>query len=353
MKKIKVGVLGATGLVGQRICSMLVNHPWFEIADLTGKTSVGKIYGETVNWLIPSEIPDKILNIKIKSSNNDKLNSDILFSALPSSEAKQVEGKLAEKGHIIVSNASSHRMDVDVPLIVGEINSDHLKLIDSQKEKRGYKGFITTNPNCSTINLVLALKPIQDLLGINKIFVTTMQALSGAGYPGVSSMQIIDNVIPYIEGEEEKLETETQKILGKINQDKIKNATFPVAASCNRVNTVDGHLLSVYIETKIKMNLNDVIDAMTSFKGFPQDKKLPSAPLKPILYTQKKDRPQPRLDRLSGSVPGMSITVGRLRKGIDDKSLQLSVLGHNTIRGAAGTNILLGEILVANGMVNQ
>jgi aspartate-semialdehyde dehydrogenase len=242
-------------------------------------------------------------------------------------------------------------MENDVPLVVPEVNPDHIGLIDYQKKKRGWSGFIATDPNCSTINFVLALKPLHDILDISKVVVTTMQAISGAGYPGLPSLDILDNVVPYIGGEEEKMETEPLKILGNLEEGVVKDASFAITASCNRVPVLDGHLEAIYLETGSKVDLEEVKEAFRQFKGRAQELKLPTSPNYPIILREEEDRPQTRLDRLAGSVPGMSISVGRVRHGVDYNSLRFVALGHNTIRGAAGGAISLAELLMVEGWI--
>jgi aspartate-semialdehyde dehydrogenase len=350
MKK-KVAVLGATGTVGQRICDMLRKHPWFEVSALTGGSSAGRLYGEAVNWLLPNEVPEKLRDLRVRPSAPDDIDADLVFSALPSGVARKVEPPFAEAGLPVVSNASAYRMEADVPLVVPEVNPDHIELIGAQRKSRGWDGFIATDPNCSTINFVLALKPLQDILVIRKVIVTTMQAISGAGYPGVPSMDILDNVIPYIGGEEEKMESETLKVLGALKDGEVKRAPFKVAAACNRVPVHDGHLETVYLETKDDVDMVSVRTAFREFRGGVHGLGLPTAPGVPVLLTEEEDRPQTRFDRMAGSVPGMSVTIGRLRRGVDERSLRLVVLGHNTIRGAAGGAISLAELLVAKGWI--
>ena len=354
MKKLRAAVLGATGTVGQRICHMLRDHPWFEVSNLTGGASAGKLYGEAVNWLLPTSIPEKLVDMSIEPSKPEKVvDADFVFSALPSGVAWEIEPVFAGAGFAVVSNASAFRMSLDVPLVVPEVNADHIELIEHQRLNRGWDGFLSTDPNCSTINFVLALKPLYDAFTIKKVIVTTMQAVSGAGYPGVPSLSIIDNVIPYIEREEEKMQNETQKILGKLKDGAVENAPFDVAAACNRIPVVDGHLETVYIEVEEEIDLNEAREKLRNFRGTSKDLELPTAPEKPILVTEEADRPQTRLDRMAGSVPGMSVTVGRLRHGIDKRSMQLVVLGHNTIRGAAGATIQLAELLYAKGWISR
>ncbi|MFQ5712191.1 MAG: aspartate-semialdehyde dehydrogenase, partial [Candidatus Geothermarchaeales archaeon] len=343
----KAAVLGGTGIIGQRFVGMLSNHPWFKVSTITGRSTAGKIYGEAVNWLLEPDIPRETRGIEITPSNPSDVDADIVFSALPSDSARSVEPKLAKSGFPVVSNASAFRMDGDVPLVIPEVNPDHLALINAQKRLRGWDGFIVTDPNCTTINLALALKPLCDALPINKAIVTTMQAISGAGYPGHSALDIHDNVIPYIKNEEEKVERETLKILGEMRRESVSEAKIRVAASCNRVPTLEGHMESVYVESNEKFSAEEVKYLLRDFRGKPQEMGLPTAPDKPIIVREEVNRPQTRLDRMAGSISGMSITVGRIRRGLDEKSLRFTLLGHNTIRGAAGTALLTAELLVA------
>ena len=345
--KRRVAVLGATGTVGQRICDLLRDHPWFEVTTLTGGASAGMRYGDVVRWLLPSDVPFQ--DMVVRSSKPEVIEADLVLSALPSGVAKKLEPQFAEAGFPVVSNAGAHRMDPDVPLVVPEVNPEHVRLVDEQRGRRGWGGFIATDPNCSTVNFVLGLRPIQDLFKIKKVVVTTMQAVSGAGYPGVPSLDILGNVIPFIVGEEEKMRRETLKILGKMEGGFVREAGFSVAASCNRVPTVDGHLETIYIEAEEKIDLEDVREAFRNFKGEVHGLNLPTSPADPVILREEEDRPQTRLDSMAGSVPGMSVSVGRVRHGIDDRALQFVVLGHNTIRGAAGCAITLAELLVAMG----
>ncbi len=352
MGKKRVGVLGATGAVGQRICHMLRDHPWYEVTELIGGSSTGKAYGDAVNWLLPDGVPVKLRELTVRPSTPKGLDLDFVFSALPSDVARDVEPAFAGAGIPVVSNASAYRMEADVPLVVPEVNPDHIGLIGPQRRERGWGGFIATDPNCSTINFVMALKPLQEALRIRKVFVTTMQAVSGAGYPGLPSLDILGNVIPHIGGEEEKMQTETLKVLGSLEGDVVRNAPFAVAASCNRVPVVDGHLEAVYIEAEEKINLDEVREAFRGFRGRAQELRLPTSPEDPIILREEEDRPQTRLDRMAGSVPGMSVSVGRVRHGVDERSLRFVVLGHNTIRGAAGGAISLAELLSAEGWMD-
>jgi aspartate-semialdehyde dehydrogenase len=347
MRKIKTAILGATGMIGQNYLYLLLNHPWFQITSLTGGESAGKRYGAASRWLMSPEIPKQFKDTIVKPTEPKEVDADIIFSALPTSAAKTVEPKFAEAGFHIISDSSAFRQYDDVPVVIPEVNPDHLNIMDVQKRKRKWDGFIASNPNCTALGLTIALKPIHDLLKIDKVVVTTMQALSGAGLPGVPSLSITDNVIPFVAEEEEKVQLEPCKILGSIEGDRIKPVNIRMEASCNRVPTIDGHLESVYIETKERVDIDRVKDALVSFRGKPQEQKLPMAPAQPIIVREEEDRPQPRLDRLAGSVPGMGVTVGRIRRGAEANSLWLHVLSHNTIRGGSGSSILLGELIVA------
>ena len=354
MDKLRVAILGATGLVGQRFVKLLADHPFFDIVALTASPkSAGKKYCEATKWMLGADFPDAVKELKILEARPEAIrkcgyNVDLIFSALPSSIAKEVEPLFAMEGFKVVSNASAMRMFDDVPLIVPEINPDHLNIIEIQRRKRQWKGFIVTSPNCSTSILTLSLKPILDYVGIEAVHVTTMQAVSGAGFSGVTSMAIIDNVIPFIAGEEEKIQTETLKILGTLSKDIIKHADIAISASCNRVCVLDGHLENVFVKLKRSVELEEIKVVLKRFKGLPQELKLPLAPSSPVIVRDEIDRPQPRLDRDEGG--GMSVVVGRLRIG-GDGWLKYVVLGNNVIRGAAGNAILIGELMVKMGLV--
>jgi len=346
-KKFRVGILGATGVVGQRFIQLLQNHPQFEITALAASDrSQGKLYAEACTWRLPGELPDAVRQIAVRAP-APPLDCDFVFSSLPTDVAKQAEQDFARAGYPVISNSSPHRMMADVPLLIPEVNPEHLELIDAQRTNRDYhKGFIATNPNCSAIAVVMALAPLHKKFGVTLCVVTTMQALSGAGYPGVASLDATDNVIPFIGGEEEKVEAETRKILGTVSQGEILDAEMKVSAQCNRVNVTDGHLASIRISFAKKVSINEVRDALASFRAMPQQLNLHSAPARPVIVRDEVDRPQPRLDRDAGN--GMSITVGRIREdGVLD--YRFVALGHNTIRGAAGAAILNAELLVAKG----
>lgn len=348
MKKISVGILGATGNVGQRFVQLLDNHPWFEVAFLcASEKSVGKEYEDVVNWKVSSIIPERVRSIKVRPCTPD-FNARIVFSALDSSVAGSIEEEFAKKGYIVISNSKNHRMDSDVPLLIPEVNPEHLSLIIEQKNRLKQKGFIVTNPNCTTIGLTLALKPLHDKFGLRRVSVVSMQALSGAGYPGVPSLDIIDNVVPYIGDEEEKVETEPLKLLGSVGNGRVNNAKIVISAHCNRIGVRDGHLESVTVELIKKAKIEDVVKALKSFKGIPQKLNLPSAPKDPIIVRTEDDRPQPVLDRDVNN--GMSVSIGRIRQSsIFD--IKFTLLVHNTIRGAAGAAILNAELLIAKKLI--
>jgi len=347
MNKNKVAILGATGSVGQKFIELLSNHPWFEIDELAASDkSAGKKYGEAVNWVMQIPFDKKIAGMGVKKC-EPVLNSKIVFSALDASVAGTIEEDFAKAGYIVISNARNHRFDDDVPLMVPEINSNHLEIIKNQKFE---KGAIVTNPNCSTIGLVMALKPLDDEFGIESVNVVTMQAISGGGYPGVPSMDIIDNVIPFIGGEEDKMEIEPKKILGKITDGKINYATITISAQCNRVSVIDGHTECVQVKLKKKTSKEEIIKAWNNFSAEPQKLNLPSAPEKPIIYLEGENYPQPRIHRNLGK--GMSVAIGRLREcSLFD--YKFVVLSHNTIRGAAGGTILIAELMKSKGYLDK
>lgn len=349
MDKIKVGILGATGMVGQRFVQLLAHHPWFEITALAAsERSVGIPYGEACRWAVSEEMPATVKEMVVRES-KPGLACQLVFSALPAEVAGPIEEEFAAAGYAVSSNARNHRLDPDVPLLVPEVNPDHLALIGIQRRRRGWKGFIVTNPNCSTAQLVLALKPLWDRFGITALNVVTMQALSGAGYPGVPSLDILDNIIPYIAGEEGKLEREPLKLLGRLEGEAIEEAEVIISAQCHRVATRDGHLEAVSVKLGQEASREEVVEALRDFRGPLQDLGLPSAPEQPIVVREEIDRPQPRLDRDEGR--GMSVVVGRVRECpvLDYKFV---LLGHNTIRGAAGAAVLNAELLAAQGYLD-
>ncbi len=352
MKKIRAALLGATGAVGQRYINMLDGHPFITLDVLMGGESAGKKYGEAVHWLFPDAIPERLAQAKVLRARPESAEGcDVIFSALPSEVAREIEERFARSGFSVVSEASSHRMDPQVPLIIPEVNPEHLKLLETQGRKKGWKGAIATTPNCTVTGLAIVMKPLLEDFGAKKAIVTTMQALSGAGYPGVPSLAIADNVLPYIKNEEEKVAREAKKILGTMRDGTIQQNEIPMAVSCNRVQVIDGHTETLYAEFARRVDPQEVAAALAKFRGRPQELRLHTAPEWPIIVRPENDRPQPRLDRMAGSVPGMSVSVGRLRNGIDQKSLQLTLLSHNTIRGAAGTAILTAELMQREGYI--
>jgi aspartate-semialdehyde dehydrogenase len=348
-RKLRVGILGATGTVGQRVIHMLREHPYFEVTALAASDrSEGKRFADVCNWKLPFEMPDAVKDLKVNPC-KPPLDCDIVIASLPSDIAVEAEAACAAAGYAVISNSSAYRMSEDVPLVVPEINPDHLGLIEAQKKNRGYdRGFMVTNPNCTTIGLVMALAPLEQRFGLEAVTVTSMQAISGAGYPGVASMDIIDNVMPHIGGEEEKVETEPQKILGRLAGKQIEHAPFAVSAQCNRVNVQDGHLESVRVKLRKPASIEEITDAFASFTGLPQELKLPTAPARPVIVRAEKDRPQPRLDR--DAEGGMATVIGRIAKDtvFDYK---FTLISHNTIRGAAGAAILNAELLVAKNLL--
>ena len=351
--KIRVGVLGATGAVGQRFVQMLQGHPWFELSVLCASPrNAGKRYGDACNWLLRGDMPAHLQDVILQEM-APGIDCQIVFSAMPTGPARTIEAEMAAAGYVVCSNASAYRYEPDVPLLIPEVNPEHMGLIDLQRRRRGWPGFITTNPNCSTTHLVSALHPLHEAFGVRKVFVVTMQAVSGAGYTGVTSMDIIDNVVPYIGSEEEKMEhREPQKLLGRFDGEGVETADFVVSAHCNRVPVRNGHLAAVSVAFDKRPSLEDVRQAWAEYDPLPQRMGLPSAPQQAILYREEADRPQPRMDRLAGSVPGMATVVGRLR---EDPLLHVKflALGHNTIRGAAGGSLLNAELLVSQGYLDS
>ena len=351
--KIKVGILAATGAVGQRFVQLLAEHPWFEIAALTASDrSLGKPYGQAAKWIIRGGMPAQVADMPLLATDPTAIDPEVrlLFSALPGGNAGEVELAFADAGFAVCSNASAHRMDPDVPLLIPDVNPEHTALIAVQRRRRTAAGkcagFIVTNPNCTSTHLVCALKPLHDAFGLAAVNVVTMQALSGAGYPGVSALDILDNVVPHIPGEEEKIESEPGKLLGELDGDSIRPADFVVSAQANRVAVRNGHLEAVSVKLRRPASLEQVAEALASYEGLPQRWGLPSAPRPAIILHSEADRPQPRLDRLAGR--GMATSIGRLR--VDPiLDFKFVVLGHNTIRGAAGGALLNAELLQAQG----
>lgn len=342
---MKVGVLGATGMVGQNFARLLENHPWFELGWVgASDRSAGKRYREATQWRLDGDIPATAADLIVqecKPGNAPKL----VFSSMDANVATEIEQAFAEAGHIVVSNSKNFRMEADVPLLIPEINPDHLALIPVQQKKRGWSGAIVTNPNCVVIPLAMALAPMKPF-GITRLILSSMQAASGAGYPGVPSLDILGNVIPFIGGEEPKVEVEPLKILGDLAGDQVVDLAARVSAHCNRVAVVDGHTLTVSVELREKPSLEQLMAAIEGFSGLPQQRQLPSAPPKPLLYLHEDNRPQPRRDRDRDG--GMTITMGRLRP-CPVFDWRFVTMGHNTIRGAAGAAILNAELMKSEG----
>jgi len=343
-----VAVLGATGTVGQRFISLLADHPWFKLTALTtSDRSAGRRYADAVHWHLPEPMPASVADMKLEPTRPD-IGADLCFSALPTDAAEQHEAALAKAGHHVFSNASTHRMDADVPNLLAEVNFDHVKALAKQREGRGWSGSIVTNGNCTAIHLTLAIAPLHRDFGIEQLLVTTMQSISGAGYPGVPSLDVLDNVVPFIGGEEEKVVEETQKFLGTWDAKGFAPARFPMSVHCNRVLVRDGHTETVSVRLKDAPKLDAVRASFERFRGRPQELGLPSAPKRPIVVRDEPDRPQPLLDR--DTERGMASTVGRLRED-PVLGLKFVLVGHNTIRGAAGASVLNAELLVAERCV--
>jgi len=343
--KIPVAILGATGSVGQKFVELLSSHPWFEVAAVAAsEKSAGKPYRQAVNWLMPSPLPEFIGNLEVQKC-EPNLPCSVVFSGLDASIAGEVEAKFAQAGYIVISNSRNHRMNADVPLLIPEVNADHLELLHSQSYS---KGKMVTNPNCSVIGLAMAIKPLLDKFGVESMNVVTLQAISGAGYPGVASLDILDNTIPFIGGEEQKIETEPLKILGKLSKGRIENCQLTISAQCNRVSVTDGHLECISVKLKAKASKADLIAAWKEFKGEAQALNLPTAPQFPLHYFEEEHFPQPKRHKLLEK--GMAVSIGRLRECplLDYKFV---ILSHNTIRGAAGGAILNAELMVAKGYI--
>lgn len=345
MPQIEVGVLGATGVVGQQFVSRLARHPWFQVTWLAAsERSEGRKYSEAAPWRLAAPLPDALGAMRVDACVPGR-GPKVVFSALDASVAGEVESAFAAAGHLVISNARNHRMDPLVPLLIPEVNADHLSLLPDQRRTREWTGAIVTNPNCSTVVLAMALAPLR-MFDIQRVVVSTMQAVSGAGYPGVASLDILGNVVPFIGGEEDKLETETLKILGSGGGRVPLNAR--VSAHANRVSVIDGHTMTVSVDLGGRPPVADVIAAMTEFSGRPQELKLPTAPAQPLIVRTEDNRPQPRLDADLGD--GMSVSVGRVR-ACSVFTHKFVALGHNTVRGAAGAAILNAELMSAEGLL--
>jgi aspartate-semialdehyde dehydrogenase len=345
---IEVGILGATGQVGQQFVALLANHPWFKTTWLgASERSAGKAYRDATAWRLPAALPDDVAKLGVDAATPGRA-PKLVFSGLDSSVAGEIEGAFAEAGHIIVSNSRNYRMDADVPLLIPEVNADHLALLETQAKARGWKGRIVTNPNCVVVVYAMALAPLRQF-GLTSSIITTLQAISGAGYPGVPSWDILGNVIPFIGGgEEEKIETETNKILGTVRNGAVADHPVRVSAAVTRVPVHDGHTASIAVALEQEPDAAAIIGAWNGFRGRPQELELPSAPARPIVYLNEPNRPQPSLDVNRDG--GMTITVGRLRACavLDYKFV---ALGHNTIRGAAGAAILNAELMRREGLL--
>ncbi|MBS1839633.1 MAG: aspartate-semialdehyde dehydrogenase [Acidobacteria bacterium] len=350
-RKFRAGVLGATGMVGQRFVRMLANHPWFELAELAAsERSSGKKYGDVVKWHLDSPIPEAARDLLVKEL-APNLDCDFVFSALDSSVAGPAEEDFARAGYPVLSNSKNHRMDPDVPLLIPEVNSAHLDAIAVQQKNRGYDGgFIVTNPNCSTAGLVLVLKPLADAFGLEKIFVVTMQAVSGAGYPGVASLDILGNVVPFISGEEEKMEEEPQKLLGKWDGSRFVEAGMGISAHCNRVPVRDGHMECVSLSLKKIASIHEVAEVLRDFAVDDELASLPTAVRNPVVVVEEDNRPQPRRDADAGN--GMAAVVGRIRE-CSLLDVKLTLLSHNLVRGAAGAAVLNAELLAVRGYLQH
>jgi len=349
MKKIEVGILGATGMVGQRFAAMLEHHPWFQAAWFAASDrSAGKKYVEACNWRLRSPMPAGVRDMVVEECKPGHA-PQLIFSSLDSKVAGEVEKEFASAGHVVVSNSSNHRMDADVPLLIPEVNPDHLALVYEQRKHRGWKGMIVTNPNCTTVGLVMSLAPLERAFGLEKVLVTSMQAVSGAGYPGVPSLDILGNVIPYIGGEEEKVESEAHKLLGKLRDGQVAKGDFIVSAHCNRVLVEDGHTEAVSLSLRQEAKLEDLIEAWRKFRSLPQERALPTAPARPIIVRDEHDRPQPKFDVEAEG--GMAAVIGRARR-CRVLQFKYTTVSHNTVRGAAGAALLNAELMKSEGYLD-
>ncbi|MEL6306829.1 MAG: aspartate-semialdehyde dehydrogenase [Chloroflexota bacterium] len=347
MQKLNVAILGATGAVGQRFIQLLADHPWFQVAELVGKSSAGKRYGDAVNWILDDNPPADVLDMIVKPLDAD-LDSPLVFSALPKEAAVDREPEFAAAGHIVCTNASAHRMAEDVPLLLPEVNPDHIALVDVQRENRGWtSGALIANSNCTTMPIVMALSPLRKF-GIAKLLVVSEQAISGAGYPGVASLDILDNIIPYVSGDEGKMETETLKILGDLVDNHVQPLETVVSATATRVPVIDGHLINMSLALETNPEIDDILEAWATYNAPPEIAILPSAPEKPVQYLPQMNRPQSRRDRMAGN--GMMTSIGRLRE-CPILGYKFAALAHNTIRGAAGCSVLNAEYLASQGYI--
>ncbi|HEV2233740.1 MAG TPA: aspartate-semialdehyde dehydrogenase [Terriglobia bacterium] len=353
MKKLEVGILGATGMVGQRFVSLIEHHPWFEVAWLgASEKSAGRNYAEACNWRLREPMPEKARAMQVHEcdpgAHPGKL-PQLMFASLDSKVAGEVEKAFARAGHVVVSNSGTHRMDEDVPLVIPEVNPDHLALLRGQQRERKWKGMIVTNPNCTTVGLVMSLAPLERAFGLDKVIMTSMQAVSGAGYPGIPTLDIMGNVIPFIGGEEEKVERETCKLLGMQRGGRVQPGAFIVSAHCNRVPVEDGHTESISVSLKSKASLVDLERVWRTFRALPQERDLPSAPKHPIVVREERDRPQLKFDLMTEG--GMATVIGRVR-ACPVLQFKYTALSHNTIRGAAGAALLNAELMKSEGYLD-
>ncbi len=349
-ERIPVAVLGATGVVGQRLVRALDDHPWFRPAQLlASERSAGRSYGEAVDWRLPGEVPDSVREITVGLARAADVRSPVALSALGAEVAGPLEEQLADSGVAVISNASAHRMDPDVPLLVPEVNSEHARAIEVQRRRRGGPGFLVTNPNCSTVGVVMALAPLHREFGLRRVSAVTLQAISGAGLPGVSGLVMSDNVVPHIAGEAEKIETEPLRLLGDFDGEGFRDADFTISAKVHRVNVSDGHLASLFLETEHPVTPEAAAEVLAAFRGEPQQLELPSAPRRP-LHVLEGPRPQPSLDR--DREDGMAVSVGQI-EACPVLGLKLETLVHNTVRGAAGAALLNAEWLLARGFLDD
>ena len=349
MKKLEVGILGATGMVGQRFVSLLEHHPWFEVRWLAAsERSAGKNYAEACNWRLREALPKAVRDLPVHECKPGHA-PQLVFSSLDSKVAGEVEKEFAQAGHVVVSNSSNHRMDPDVPLLIPEVNADHLALVRGQRKERGWKGMIVTNPNCTTVGLAMSLAPLERAFGLEKVLMTSLQAVSGAGYPGLPTLDILGNVIPFIGGEEEKVERETRKLLGKLTDGRVHPGEFAVSAHCNRVPVEDGHTESISVSLKSQPSIADLIETWAKFRALPQERDLPSAPKHPIVVREERDRPQPKFD--VNVEHGMATVIGRVRQ-CPVLHFKYTALSHNTIRGAAGAALLNAELMKSEGYLD-
>jgi aspartate-semialdehyde dehydrogenase len=346
-RKRSVAVLGATGAVGQAFIRLLASHPWFELTEVAAsERSAGRRYGEAARWLGTEPMPRRVAEMTVQACDVSAVRAELVFSALDSSVAGEVEGAFARAGRFVLSNAKNYRMEPDVPLVIAEVNPDHLGLLDAQRECRGWSGGIVTNGNCSTIVAVSALAPLHARFGIRQLFVATMQAVSGAGYPGVPSLDILGNVVPYIRDEEDKVETEVLKMLGRFDNGAVQGAPIVVSAHTNRVPVEHGHTICLSVGFEDRVRPEDALTALREWRGADVARGLPTSPARPLIVSDEPDRPQPRRD--VGAGRGMSVTVGRVR-GDPLFDVKLVAMGDNIVRGAAGASVLNAELLVRAG----